>query len=642
MHYSVELWDSYNKVENNLLFHLRGLKDFIYLIKELNKSTKLFSNNLKKLYEMKMSITTNESLSVGIENFRKNLFCQYNFLEKYIGEITSEIIDPLDILQESMLKKLNENYKDTINAEKNYNSYITQIDFTRNKFHSRVKQLEQKMLDLEKEKFKKDLDQNAIKKLEDEKKSYIGYAKDSEKMYLSYIKYTNRIQDDFIEIKKKNFNEIQNLEIELGEKIKDSLNKYYTFQTDYLKILKLEVEENLKLLCEIDINSDINTYINNNKTDDIPPFHFEYVPYICNLDKQNINLNINDEDSKKIIIKVKEEIKALFPKEKDVSILRTKTDKEVQNFINSILSGEKEKIINGNEENLKIISNKNLRRLFLIYLNNLRNNVHIILDDISYKIIGDLLKECLYNSYKEKDMLNIKLIMNISTNLFKINKISNKPRNFLYNYFIKYPIWKEFKFWQNKIKYDIIEEMHNQKKCNLFIDENDTLKSVRIKGIVEKQLYSNLYNMISFEVNTSLMNKIINYFSNFYKLEKHNIESLNKIINNYKSNKIELKERKKLSNSFDLSLMNKNIDVNFTDNNIMKNNILNKNNIVEPVIQDEQKINDCFEEIDIKNNKINLFNKKLKYHENLIDKENKIQNKNESEEEVENSDDYGE
>jgi hypothetical protein len=422
------------------------------------------------------------------------------------------------------------------------------------------------------------------------------------------------------------------------------LNKYYTFQADYLKFLKLEVEEKLKLLSEIDINSDINTYINNNKTDDIPPFHFEYVPYICNLDKQNINLNINDEDSKKILIKVKEEIKALFPNEKDVSILRTKTDKEVQNFINSILSGEKEKNINGNEENLKIVSNKNLRRLFLIYLNNLRNNVHIILDDISYKIIGDLLKECLYNSYKEKDMLNIKLIMNISTNLFKINKISNKPRNFLYNYFIKYPIWKEFKFWENKIKYDIIEEMHNQKKCNLFIDENDALKSVRIKGIVEKQLYSNLYNMISFEVNTSLMNKIINYFSNFYKLEKHNIESLNKIINNYKSNKIELKERKKLSNSFDLSLMNKNIDVNFTDNNIMKNNILNKNYIVEPVIQDEQKINDCFEEIDIKinNNKINLFNKKLKNHENLIDKENKIQNKNESEEEVENSDDYGE
>ena len=615
-------------------------------MKELNKCTKMFSNNLKKLYEMNMSITTNESLSIGIENFRKNLFCQYNLLEKYISELTSEIINPLDILQESMLKKLNENYKETINAEKNYDSYIGQIDFTRNKFHSRAKQLEQKMLQLEKEKNKKDIDQKAIKKLEDEKKSYIGYAKDSEKMYLSYIKYTNRIQDDFIEIKKKNFNEIQNLEIELGEKIKDSLNKYYAFQNDYLKILKIEVEGNIKLLSEVDINSDINTYINNNKTDDIPPFHFEYVPYICNLDKQNINLNINDEDSKKINIKVKEEINSLFPKEKDVSLLRTKTDKEVQNFINSVLSGEKEKFINENEKNLKIVSNKNLRRLFLIYLNNLRNNIHIILDDISYKIIGDLLKECLYNSYKEKDMLNIKLIINISTNFYKINKISNKPRNFLYNYFIKYPIWKEFKFWENKIKYDIIEEMLNQKKCNLFIDENDALKIVRIKGIVEKQLNSNLYNMISFEVNTSLMSRIINYFSNFYNLEKHTIESLNKIINNYKSNKIELKERKKLSNSFDLSLLNKNIELSFKDNNIMANSILYKNNVVEPVIQDEQKINECLEEIDmkknIKNNKKNLYSKKLKIHENLIDKENKIQNNNESEEEVENSDDYGE
>ena len=112
MNYSVELWNSYNKVENNLLFHLRGLKDFIYIMKELNKCTKMFSNNLKKLYEMNMSITTNESLSIGIENFRKNLFCQYNLLEKYISELTSEIINPLDILQESMLKKLNENYKD--------------------------------------------------------------------------------------------------------------------------------------------------------------------------------------------------------------------------------------------------------------------------------------------------------------------------------------------------------------------------------------------------------------------------------------------------------------------------------------------------------------------------------------------------
>ena len=120
MNYSVELWDSYNKVENNLLFHLRGLKDFIYMIKELNKSIKIFSDNLKKIYDVNFKITTNESLSVGIENFQSLIFSHFNMLEKYISTINTDIINPLNALQETILKKLNTNYKETISAEKNY------------------------------------------------------------------------------------------------------------------------------------------------------------------------------------------------------------------------------------------------------------------------------------------------------------------------------------------------------------------------------------------------------------------------------------------------------------------------------------------------------------------------------------------
>ena len=542
MNYSVELWGSYNKVENNLLFHLRGLKDFIYMIKELNKSIKIFSDNLKQIYDMNLRITTNESLSVGIDKFKNNIFFHFNLLEKYISSINTEIITPLNNLQETILKKLNTNYKETISAEKNYESYITQIDFTRNKFHSRVKQVETILVELELIKNKKEANENIdnninhidnkenqtdIDKLEEESKNYITFAKDSEKIYLSYIKYTNRLQEDFIEIKKKNLNEIQNLEIELGEKIKKSLNKLYSLQSNYLKNFNLETERKIKKLEEIDINNDISIYIKNNRTNDVPPFKFDYVPYISNLDKQSIN----DENLKKIHMKVKEDIQKLFPEEKDISLLKTKTDKEIEGFIESILKGENEKVINANEENLKIVSNKYLRRLFLKYLNKLRNYTHLILNDFSYKIIGNLLKEFLSHSYKEKDFLSIKLIMVISMNLFKINRISNKPRIFLQNYLLNNQLWRDINFWENLIKYDILEEMHNQKKYNLYLEENDVLKGVRIKDIVKLQLNTELYNMISFELNSSIMNKVVNYFSNYYKLQKYAIESLNKIIN---------------------------------------------------------------------------------------------------------------
>ena len=634
MNYSVELWDSYNKVENNLLFHLRGLKDFIYMIKELNKSMKIFSDNLKKVYDMNLSITTNESLSIGIENFHNFIFTQFNTLDKYISNINTEIINPLNTLQEIILKKLNSNYKETISTEKNYESYITQIDFTRNKFHSRAKQVEFKLLELEMFKNNKDNDEdinddfrrNEIDKMEEEVNNLISFAKDSEKIYLSYIKYTNRIQEDFIEIKKKNLNEIQSLEIQLGEKIKNCLNKYYILQSNYCKNLNFETEKKIKLLEDVDINNDISIYIKNNKTNEIPPFKFDYVPYICKLDKQNNN---NDETIKDINLKVKEKITQLFPEEKDISALKTKTDKEIENFIDSILNGEKENVINANEENLKIISNKNLRRLFLKQLNKLRNNTHIVLNDISYKIIGNLLKECITHSYKDKDYISIKLIMVISTNLFKINKISNRPRIFLHNFLINNQIWKDYYFWESLIKYDIIEEMHNQKKYNLFLEENDVLKNLRIKDIVKSQLNTNIYNMITLEVNTSLMNKIINYFSNYYKLQKNVIESLNKIINNYKSKKIELKEKKKLNNSFD-SLMNQSTNNN-TKNSSKKNVSLEKdsksqknNNIIEPVKQDEQKIHDYFTQIDKEIKKNNIF--KDGNFNNIIIKESQNQN----------------
>ena len=647
MNYSVELWDSYNKVENNLLFHLRGLKDFIYMIKELNKSIKIFSDNLKHIYGMNLRITTNESLSIGIDNFRNNLFFHYNLLERYISSMNSEIITPLNNLQETILKKLNANYKETTNAEKNYESYITQVDFTRNKFHSRVKQVENKLIELEiirNNKDNKDTIANILNKnedeLEEEIKNCILFAKDSEKIYLSYIKYTNRIQDEFIEIKKKNLNEIQSLEIELGEKIKKSLNKLYSLQTNYIKNLNIETEKKIKKLEEIDINNDILLYIKNNSTNEIPPFKFDYVPYICNLDKQSIN----DENLKKIYKKVKEEIKSKFPEEKDISLLKTKTDKEIETFIDSILRGENEKVINANEENLKIVSNKYLRRLFLKYLNKLRNYTHLILNDFSYKIIGNLLKEFLSYSYKEKDFESIKLIMILSMNLFKINKISNKPRIFLQNYLINNQLWRDINFWENLIKYDIIEEMHNQKKYNLYLEENDVLKNVRIKDITKNQLATHLNNMISFELNASLMNKVLNYFSNNYNLQKHALEYLNKIINNYKCKRIELKEKQNLNNSFDLSLMNKNTSIssNNSKRNIFslareikspktKNNNNITYNIIEPVKQDEQKINDCFEEIDkeIKKSNNNIFKEDdydniiiMESKKNIIDDEN--------------------
>ena len=607
MNYSVELWDSYNKVENNLLFHLRGLKDFLYLIKEISKSFSSLLFNLKKLQEMNLNITTNESLSQGIDNFKQNLSCHCSSLEEFITKINSEIIIPLNTYQENTLKKLNNNYKETINSEKNYEAYLTQIDFTKNKFHSRVKVLEDKIT--EKENIKEKEDKKIMEKIETEIKENLGYAKESEKIYLSYVKYTNRIQEEYIETKKRNLNEIQNMEIELGKNIKSSLTKYYSYQNAYMKNLLKDTEEKEKNVDKINIIKDIDIFIKNNRTYVLPPYPLEYVPY---------TVNTKDE-------KVKNEIKKLFPDEKDISSLKTKVDKEIEKFLDSILEGEKEKVISANEKNMKIVSNKSYRRIFLNYLNKLRTNINLTLDDSSYKIIGNLLNECLNYSNKEKDFICIKLIIIISTNLYKLNKISNNPRVFLYEYIKNNSIWKDIKFWDNLIKYDINEEMHNQKKYYLYNEENDILQNIRIKDIIKGQVSNNLYNMNLLEVNSSLMFKIINYFSNYYELQSNTIDFLKNIVKNYQ---IDLNKNPKKVKIF---IRNKSKEIS-EKNNIKEEKKENKEIVpkatINPVQKDEQLKNDNIKEIEseIKNKEENNINKNIYQNDNAVD--NKLQNKN--------------
>ena len=620
MNYSVELWDSYNKVENNLLFHLRGLKDFIYLIKEISKSFSLFSLSIKKLQEIKLNITTNESLSQGIDNFLHNLFYHYTSLEQFISKMNTEIISSLNAFQETTLKKLNNNYKETLDTEKNYEAYLTQIDFTKNKFHSRIKQLKDKMLEYEIAKSKNE-NKKIIQKLEEEIKENIGYTKESEKIYLSYIKYTNRIQDEYIEIKKKNLNEIQNMEIDLGENIKSSLMKYYSYQKTYLNNILNDTEQKEKDIDKINIINDINIFINNNSTNDLPPYPIEYIPYIEKNEQitNEKNNNLKNDKLKEINDKVKNDLEKLFPEEKDISSLRTKIDKEIENFLELILEGVNENAISANEKNMKIVSNKNFRRIFLTYLNKLRTNTNLSLNDSSYKIIGNLLYESLIYSYKEKDFVCIKLIIEISTNLFKLNKVSTNPRVFLYEYLKNNFLWKDIKFWENLIKYDINEEMHNQKKYYLYSQENELLKNLRIKDIIKSQVSTNLYNMNLFEINSSLMFKIINYFSNYYELKSSAIDFLNNIVKNYqidqkeKTNKIKITINNKSNENSKSYIFEKKENREYLENkpNNERKEMEQKTTIM-PVKKDVQIINVFFNNTDPRNFENNNKNEKEK------------------------------
>ena len=267
------------------------------------------------------------------------------------------------------------------------------------------------------------------------------------------------MQDEYIEVKKRNLNEIQNIEEELGENLKDCLRKYIIFKMSYLRNLQYDIDKKAKIMENIDIRRDIYDYINKNSTTAIPPEKYEYIPYLCGVGIKN-NLFLQ----KEIINEVKIFINNTFNLKniKETLSIKTKNFINIEvlannAFINKPLKSEEKKDI------ITYSSLKRSRRYLLEQLNKIRLKIGLNLNDITFNNVGDILKQCLIILEKEADFESYKLIIILASSLYKTSEETNKPRIFLQNYILDCPVWKKFDFWKNLIKYEINEEMTKQK-----------------------------------------------------------------------------------------------------------------------------------------------------------------------------------
>ena len=535
MSYSVDLWSSYNKVEKRLELNFRGLKEFINLMTEYYSVLNTFTTELKKINDLKCNIS-NDSLLLGINGFKSDILNQYLALTDYTSSIKDDIITPLNELKEKILEKIKNNLKETNSTEKTYRASVLQMDAMKKKFYSSIKEIEQHKIKYELSKNKQTSnescdfkDYNVIESDEVKIITAIKAAKDNEKNYINAIENTNIMQDEYIEVKKRNLDDIQYIEEELGENIKDCLRKFVIFKISYLRNLQYDINKKVKLMESIDIRKDIFDYIKKNSTNAIPPDKYVYLPYLCDVGIKN-----NSSLQKDIINEVKAFINNSFSLKnaKDIMAIKPKNKINIDNLANNAFNN-KNLTIEDKKAITTYSSLKRKRRYLLEQLNKIRLKNGLNLTEIAFNNIGDILKQCLIFLEKENDFESYKLIIILACCLYKTSEESNKPRIFLQNYILDFPIFQKFDFWKEIIQYEINEEMIKQKKFNMFNKENEQYKLKRMNLIVKSQINTYLFNMISFGVDNATMNNIISYFQNRYYLENNIVDSLNNIIKNY-------------------------------------------------------------------------------------------------------------
>ena len=541
MSYSVDLWNCYNKLENQLESHLKGLKVFIYVFSEYYSSQLTFSNELKRLsdYIKNNPITSLESLNEGISSFQNDLLNQHDYFKEFLTNIKIEIIEPLKLIKDKITKRLNDNLNETNTNEKNYNNLLAKFENAKIKFHKSVKEVEQNKLDIEllkKSKNSQDKLIEELKKQEIKALNSLKYAKEKENDYISLINDINNLQEEYIEIKKMNLNELQNMEEEIGLNIKDSLRKYIIYQVSYIRNFQYDMDKKAKIMENINIIKDISNFIYKNTTKEIPPLKYDYIPYLSDINKNKNNLKID----KEIIDDINNFIENNFTsnKAKEIILLKNKINLDIESiteeiFVSKINIEDFDKI--KIEKIKKYCKDKKHRREILKNLNNLRRIKGLNINTIAYNNIGKILNLCLNDVYQELtniDYFSLVKIISSSSTLYKISDDS-KEKIFLNKYIKSHEIWKKYDTWKNAIKYSINEEMHNQKNFNIYTEEDFNIKKKRINNIVKFQINYYIYNMIIyFEVKKSYINDIISEFKIYYDLSEDIVETFNNIIEN--------------------------------------------------------------------------------------------------------------
>ena len=545
MNYSVELWNNYNKAQKTLNYNLQGLKDVITLYTDHYNCQQNYLLLLKKTYLSKNQITVFESLYKGFNSFKNDMSNQYKYLSEFLNGLRDEIINPLSSLFKTSLSKLNYNIYEMQSIEKAYETSVENLETSKNYFHHFAKNAEESkiMAELYKERNDKNLS-GLIKEEETKMLDNLKKSKDNEKIYVELIDKTNDLQDDYIEIKKRNLNEIQELEEEIAENIKDSFRKFIVFQVAYLRNMEYDIKNKSMIFENINVKNDINKYINNNKTQITQLYKYEYSPYISEFENKIIkDKNIPNIYSEKVKNGVKLFISNVFSKEKPNEINPNSRyykneiiSKEIKQIVNKIFKNEnfskeeKEKIN-------KLILLKKTRRKLLQEINNycLNNINSSLLNEISFENISNLLKESLRILQIEKDYESEKLILNFATSFYQISGTSQKKKQFIQNDLINNKLFSKYEFWKELIKYNIIEEMYNQKKYNLFSDkkEDEEKNKTRIKEIAISKINLHINYMIDFKCKHSFMKQILQEFKEYYDLSDDDTQKIVNKINEY-------------------------------------------------------------------------------------------------------------
>ena len=628
--YKKDLWMYFDDINEKFFFERNKAKTLLYIISQKNDIDYEYSESLKYLFNQYITqfdahqeqINSNidnekNTLNKAIKSLINGLKMESELYLNHTKNILENFIKPLEGFIMNQCEISNEFSRLMKSYEKEFMNAYKQVEDKQLNFFQGGKSIENAINKLEKIKYKnkkENYDKNIEEKninnndidIDDEEKEMIEKmneileknkttSKQLQLDYQEYIKKANVEREKYIKLSENLYDKVQRLDEEFIKQMKTKIIFLTENELKLIDNIKNNISSTLQLSKEINIENEINLFINSKSTKFSHPKLFEYVdynPYIILRNRKGHIDAIESEISSKIVECLKETFK--YDKTKD-NLIQEENIKFINDTVNDIWDGNKY-----NDNKLEKLFKDHIYRMnFLHMLNQYRVEGVFILQNESFQNFTKTLSSILEKSIIDKDYESIKYCMILSQTFYLQTETK---KILLQSCMTQNEIWKQKDFWIDIIEYSINEEINNEKEYYVFLSENRESREKRIESAVISNLITFLFNMKLFGYSEDKSKLVIDQFIKKYNIDGNLIyatnisikevqediiiQSVDSIINNEINQENEIKTPTK---GEDIN-NNKTNDINLNKSD--KKEINDDNNIIKDNNNESKKIED--------------------------------------------------
>ena len=538
------LHERYHREHNHMTHFLEIISKFQYACSEFSKTIK---NILNKKYSL--ADTEASTLYKSMDNFIKCLSTHSEVFNNASESIKTTLIEPITKNISDSFQKEKELYNSYSKIRSIYNNSKTSLEKTHKEFETRAKECESLVYNAKKAKRYSSASKEEIIKLEGKATESIANTALFEDKYVNVLDETNKARENEINSQKKMHDFYQKIDNDFYAKIKSMTSFFITSLKTMYTSISIDIDALADKFNRINIDKDINDFIESNKTDAKPDVHIDFIPYkpspelLNNSIIDSKNKNTKDLDvSLEVVITFQKIFKDIRT---DLNMDEEKKKNKLRLLSNQLFNLEKTNNFTKKEKDelFKYLKDQQCRSHFFKFLSKLKTKGFKNNDNL-FKDLAEIFLYILELSENVKDYDSAQNCIIISQTIYNENK--QKKKKYLIDDIRENKWLNNIEFWEGLTDCMIEREIIKNNEINKNKDEKE--KKSNIKNIAFSQIFSYTNNMVEFNLKKEDIISLVEKFCQKYEIQKEMVDSIKDNINNIlinKEKKKKIEEEKK-------------------------------------------------------------------------------------------------